>query len=446
MHTLDWNHAWTGRLVETAPSHPEALRRLAPQLDSCTARLIGEVTAGKLPFLNLPFRSSLSTRLKALTPRLQRFKHMVVLGIGGSALSTRALQKAFFPQQDRPNHDGPWLWILDNVDADVLEAQMASLNPEETIVVPVSKSGGTIETLAQYFFMKAWLQKALPDTWQEHLLLVTDDKKGYLREEADRYGIVSLPVPDNLGGRYSVLSAVGLVPAAFLGLPWEDFLEGVASANAPLVEGLGKPEALGEHPAWALANWCHTLARHGYSQLIFFVYIPAWASFGQWFAQLWAESLGKNGKGTMPLPAVGVTDQHSLQQMFLDGPADKGCIQLHCPHLSRGPQFPDDVPDNWSWLRGKTFGDLLDAETLGSAAAIAHSGVPLTRLETGDASMRTAGEIMGLLMTTTVLTGWLMNINPLDQPAVELGKRLAYSRLGSESYPEEAAMLKAFLE
>ena len=281
------------------------------------------------------------------------------------------------------------------MDADVLEAQMASLNPEETIVVPVSKSGGTIETLAQYFFMKAWLQKALPDTWQEHLLLVTDDKKGYLREEADRYGIVSLPVPDNLGGRYSVLSAVGLVPAAFLGLPWEDFLEGVASANAPLVEGLGKPEALGEHPAWALANWCHTLARHGYSQLIFFVYIPAWASFGQWFAQLWAESLGKNGKGTMPLPAVGVTDQHSLQQMFLDGPADKGCIQLHCPHLSRGPQFPDDVPDNWSWLRGKTFGDLLDAETLGSAAAIAHSGVPLTRLETGDASMRTAGEIMG---------------------------------------------------
>mgnify|MGYP000134505772 CR=1 FL=1 len=87
---------------------------------------------------------------------------MVVLGIGGSALGTRALQKAFFPQQDLPNHQGPWLWILDNVDADVLEAQMSTLNPEETIVVPVSKSGGTIETLAQYFFMKAWLQRALP--------------------------------------------------------------------------------------------------------------------------------------------------------------------------------------------------------------------------------------------------------------------------------------------
>ncbi len=102
MHTLDWNHAWTGRLVETAPSHPEALRRLAPQLDSCTARLIGEVTAGKLPFLNLPFRSSLSTRLKALTPRLQRFKHMVVLGFGARhARAPESLFPAAGPPQPR---------------------------------------------------------------------------------------------------------------------------------------------------------------------------------------------------------------------------------------------------------------------------------------------------------------------------------------------------------
>ncbi len=445
MHTLDWKHAWTGRLLTTASTRPQALKRLEPQLDGCTARLIGEVTSGKLPFLNLPFRNSLTARLKALTPHLRRFRHMVLLGIGGSALGTRALQKAFFPQQDRPNHNGPWLWIMDNVDADELEAQLSALDPEETIVVSISKSGGTIETLAQYFFFKDWLQKALPDTWNEHLLIVTDEKKGFLREEADQYNLASLPVPDHLGGRYSVLSAVGLVPAAFLGLPWEAFLEGAAEVNAPLVNGLGKPEILREHPAWSLANWCFELARHDYSQLIFFTYIPAWGCFGQWFAQLWAESLGKNGKGTMPLPAVGVTDQHSIQQMFLDGPADKGCIQLHCPNLSRGPKFPNDVPENWAWLRGKPFGDLLNAETLGSAAALAHNGVPLTRLETADASMRTAGEVMGLLMTTTVLTGWLLDINPLDQPAVELGKRLAYSRLGSDSYPEEAAMLKVFL-
>lgn len=444
MPILDWKHAWTGRLADAFSDESHAFR-ISPQLDSCSARLVGEVTAGRLPFLNLPFRTSLTARLRTLTPHLRRFKHMVVLGIGGSALGTRALQKAFFPQQDRPNHQGPWLWILDNVDADVLEAQMESLDPNETIIVPVSKSGGTIETLAQYFFMKAWLQKALPDTWNEHLLLVTDERKGYLREEAERHNIASLPVPDHLGGRYSVLSAVGLVPAAFMGLEWEAFLDGAASVNAPLVDALGTPETLAQHPAWELANWCHTLSQNKYSQLIFFTYIPAWAAFGQWFGQLWAESLGKMGKGTMPLPAVGVTDQHSLQQMFLDGPADKGCIQLHCPNLSSGPIFPADIPDTWSWLRGKSFGALLDAETLGSAAALSNSGVPLVRLEVGTPSLRAAGQTMGLLMATTVLTGWLMSINPLDQPAVELGKRLAYSRLGATNYPEEAAMLRRFL-
>ena len=325
---------------------------------------------------------------------------------------------------------------------------MSTLNPEETIVVPVSKSGGTIETLAQYFFHEGVAAKGAPQhVARAYAARHRRKRRATCAKRPTATTSCPLPVPDHLGGRYSVLSAVGLVPAAFMGLPWEDFLEGAASVNAPLVnDELGKPENLRNHPAWALANWCFELSRHDYSQLIFFTYIPSWASFGQWFGQLWAESLGKNGKGTMPLPAVGVTDQHSLQQMFLDGPADKGCIQLHCPNLSKGPQFPDDVPDSWEWLRGKTFGDLLNAETLGSAAALVHNGVPLTRLEAAESSMRAAGEVMGLLMATTVLTGWLMNINPLDQPAVELGKRLAYSRLGSSSYPEEAAILKAFLD
>lgn len=439
MYNLDWSHAWTGRLSQ--PAQPQNL----PRLESCAARLSGEVTAGTLPFLNMPYHESLVADLEKLAPRLKQFRHMVVLGIGGSALGTRALQKAFFPQQDRPGHKGPWIWILDNVDAESLEAIIGKLDPAETIIVPVSKSGGTIETLSQYFLVRHWMRQALPDSWHEHFLFITDMKKGFLREEADREHIMSLPVPDHLGGRYSVLSAVGMVPAVFMGLPWKELMEGALSVNRPLFSNPGSAEVLGDHPAWSLANWCHTLYVQKYSQLIFFTYIPAWAAFGQWFGQLWAESLGKNGKGTMPLPAVGVTDQHSLQQMFLDGPADKGCILLSCPHLAQGPQFPADVPEQWKWLRGKSFGELLQAEGLGTAAALAHSRVPLVQCRLEEASPRAAGALMGLCMTTTVLTGWLMDINPLDQPAVELGKRLAYSRLGADSYPEEAAMLKAFL-
>ena len=385
MHTLDWKHAWTGRLLTTAPTRPQALKLLEPQLDSCNARLIGEVASGKLPFLNLPFRSSLTARLKALTPQLRRFKHMVVLGIGGSALGTRALQKAFFPQQDLPNHQGPWLWILDNVDADVLEAQMSTLNPEETIVVPVSKSGGTIETLAQYFFMKAWLQRALPNTWHEHMLLVTDEKKGYLREEADRHNIVSLPVPDHLGGRYSALSAVGLLPAAFLGIDWQGLLDGAAAVAAPLLE---KPADLAAHPSFALACWAKALEDAGYDQLIFFCYIPQWAAYGDWFAQLWAESLGKDGQGSQPVPATGVTDQHSINQMFLSGPRNKACLFLTCQDQAQGRSFGMDVPEQWAWLRAKPFGSLLEAEGLGTRMALCQSGVPLVHVDMHDASPR----------------------------------------------------------
>lgn len=437
MYHLDFTHAWTGRLKQ-----PEGL---SPRLSGCTARLTGELAAGRLPFLNLPYRNDLVEQITAVLPKLHRFKHMVVLGIGGSALGTRALQKAFFPGQDRPGHQGPWLWIADNVDAASLEAWFTSLNPEETIVLVVSKSGGTIETLSQYFLVREWLQKSRGDRWNEHMLFVTDTKVGFLREEADREGITSFPVPDHLGGRYSVFSAVGLVPAAFLGLPWIDFMDGCLDATRELVNNPGNPEALAAHPAWKMALWAGKLSKAKYSQLIFFVYLPLWASFGNWFAQLWAESLGKNGKGTMPLPAVGVTDQHSTNQMFLDGPADKGCIVVSCPTLDQGPTFPKGLPEAWSWLENKKFGSLLEAECVGTSAALAHNRVPLLQLTLDRTDARTAGGLMGLCMASTLLTGWLLEINPLDQPAVELGKRLACARLGAKMYPDEAAMLRRFL-
>ncbi len=441
MFTFEWGHAWAGRLADVSEKTAEA------HVVAASTRLSAECAIGHLPVMQMPFANDLRQQLDALTPRFAAFKHMLVLGIGGSALGARALQKAFYPQQDRPNHNGRSLWIADNVDADSLNAYMASLNPEETIVVAISKSGGTIETLAQYFLIKEWLKKSLNERWNQHMLLITDEKVGYLREEADTENITSLPVPDNLGGRYSIFSAVGMVPAAFLEMDWKALLDGVHAVTAPLATAT--PNQLLAHPSWKMAVWAWELWKKEYSQLIFFSYIPAWAHLGAWFGQLWAESLGKNGRGTMPLPAVGATDQHSLQQMFLDGPADKGCLLLSCPSAAMGdagPLFPDTVPDTWSWLRGRPFGDLLDAECLGSAAAMARANMPLLQLMPENTSERAAGSVMGLCMAATVLTGWLMDIDPLDQPAVELGKRLAYSRLGAPGYNEEAAMLKAFLK
>jgi glucose-6-phosphate isomerase len=422
---------------------PAATEQAWPKYPALARHLATELEAGRLPCLSLPFRAELEQRLTDLLPFLKRFKHMLLLGIGGSALGARALQKAFFPAQDRPGHNGPWLWIADNVDADSLDACFAKLPPEQTVVVPISKSGGTIETLAQYFLTREWLKQSLGAAWNGHMLVVTDEKQGFLREEAARNAFASLPVPDHLGGRYSALSAVGLVPAAFLGMNWQDLLAGAWDVTQSLAE---KPAAVEKHPALSLAAWNIALANTGYSQLIFFSYIPLWATLGPWFCQLWAESLGKEGKGTMPIAAVGVTDQHSVNQMFLDGPRDKGCLFLTCAGLSRGRPFPDDLPDQWRWLQNKRFGELLDAEALGTCMALAQSQTPLVRVQMADSSERAAGSLMALLEAATLLTGWLMDINPIDQRAVELGKRLANARLGAPGYAAEEADLKRFLD
>ncbi|MDD6087919.1 MAG: glucose-6-phosphate isomerase [Desulfovibrionaceae bacterium] len=437
MISLNWSHSWSGRTVER-----EAQSRSSLFSGKCEERLRNELEQGTLPFLSLPHRGDLIRELDALSAGWMRFRHMLIVGIGGSSLGGKALIRAFFREQDFPCYAGKQIWFLDNVDTERLEVFMQKLDPAETIVVPISKSGGTIETLAQYFMLRRWLCNSLPDSWRDHLLFVTDARKGYLREEAEREGIASLPVPDGLGGRYSVLSAVGMVPVAFAGLPWKDFLDGAASVFSDPVRN---PSQLTRHPSWMLAQWCRELYEKAYSQLIFFCYIPAWSDLGDWFAQLWAESLGKNGRGTMPIPAVGVTDQHSLQQMFLDGPADKGCLFLRSSGQTLGSVFPETIPDRWRWLREKHFGELLQAEALGSAAALADKGLPLTLFDVDRPSLRTMGEVMGVCMLATVLTGWMLEINPLDQPAVELGKRLAYTRLGASEYPEEAKILDRFL-
>ena len=435
-HSLEWTHAFNGRLKA------EAAAAVLNNTSELTAYFAAELAAGHLPCLALPFKAELEEQLAGLEPLLSRFKHMLLLGIGGSALGARALQKAFFPAQDRPGHQGPWLWIADNVDAASFDALLDSLPPQQTLVVAISKSGGTIETISQYFMARQWLRQKLGSSWNEHMIAVTDENNGFLREEARQHSLASLPVPDYLGGRYSVLSAVGLLPAAFMGMDWRGLLAGAHSTAAPL---LANPASLARYPVTRLAAWNLALEQTGYSELIFFSYIPLWATLGPWFCQLWAESLGKQGRGTMPLSAVGVTDQHSVNQMFLDGPRNKACLFLTAGGLARGRSFDEDLPQRWAWLKGKRFGELLDAEALGTRMALAQSATPLLGIHMADSSEKAAGALMLLLEATTLVTGWLMGINPVDQPAVELGKRLANARLGAPGYVEEEAALGKFL-
>jgi glucose-6-phosphate isomerase len=434
---LDWTNASWERLPASA-----GLRSRAGEM---AQKLADEIKAGKLPFLATPFMAALEKELAELESGfLKGFEHMLLLGIGGSALGARALQKAFAPGQDLPGHTGKSIWIMDNVDAAVLEAHLERLPVGKTLVYVVSKSGDTIETIGQYFLVKAWLQKALPQNWKDHLLLNTDENKGYLREEAKAFGIRTLPVPDNLGGRYSAISAVGLVPAAFLGMDWRGLVRGFQAVAAPLCDPKLDAASLAAHPSFEFAVWGKALMDAGYCELITFFYIPQWASFADWFAQLWAESLGKDGMGSQPIPTVGATDQHSVNQMFLDGPRNKACLFVERATGPEGLPFPKDMPAIFDYLQGKRFGVLLPAEALGTRMGLCQSQVPLLCLRLGKDDAFAAGKMMALLGAATLLTGWLMGINPVDQPAVELGKRLAKARLGASGLAEEKAALSAF--
>jgi len=431
---------WTG-----ADSQKLDMATYEARADEMAARLREETGAGRLPFLTMPYAAALKDQLSHLKDFLKGFDHMLLLGIGGSALGARALQQAFFPQQDQPGHTGPSLWIADNVDSYALEAYLAKLPADKTVVVTVSKSGGTIETVGQYFILKKWMQKHAGDGWFEHMLLVTDETQGFLRGEADQFNIPTLPVPDNLGGRYSVLSAVGMIPALFLGMDVDALMAGAAEVADLLIDPDLTGDALAKHSSFQLAAWGAALMDKGFDEMIFFAYIPLWASFGDWFAQLWAESLGKEGKGSQPVPAIGVTDQHSVNQMFMDGVRNKACLFLTCPTLPAGPKFPADLPDQFAYVRGKDFGELIQAEGLGTQMALSSNGVPLVELRMGEDGPKQAGKLIALLGAATILTGWLMGINPLDQPAVELGKRLAKARMNADGLEEEKANLNAFL-
>ena len=435
-HILDWSRSRIGRMPKEELTKQESIS------NQFIKRLNDEIATGKLPFLSMPYFNEMANDINTILPKIQKYKHMLVLGIGGSALGARAIQKAFSPEQDGPNHSGPSLWIADNVSAEQFETLLNKLDPKDTIVVCISKSGGTIETLSQYFLIKEWLKNSLQDNWTSQMIVITDKEKGYLRQEANNANLFSLEVPDNLGGRYSALSSVGMLPAAYLGINWKDIMQGAKQVASSLVKD---PQNILTHPSMRLAHWAKSLEDNDYSQLIFFCYIPQWSYFGFWFAQLWAESLGKQGKGIMPVPATGVTDQHSVNQMFLDGPRNKACIFLTCQQQEKGRSFNQDLPDQWSWLKGKPFASLLDAEALGTRMALCKNNVPLVHLNMCDKSPKAAGAMMMLLEAATVFTGWLLDINPLDQPAVELGKRLANAKLGAKGYSEEETDLESYL-
>ena len=372
--------------------------------------------------------------------RLQRFGDtLVVDGIGGSALGALALQTALRPKRR--------LVILDNVDPEGVAARLAGLDPKRSAVCVITKSGSTAETMANLLVLLEWMQRRLGHGHLRRWSAITDPAKGDLLVLARRLGIPTLPVPQNVGGRFSVLTPVGLVPAAFLGVDVGKIVAGARAMRrhcwtAPLDNNVG---VLG-------AVLLHRFAtRRGRAIQVLMPYADALLHLADWYRQLWAESLGKRldrrGRvvetGQTPVTALGATDQHSQVQLYVEGPHDKVITFLEVRRFRRDVRIPRRHSDlaSLGYLGGRSLGELLKAEKSGTELALTAAGRPSFSYVAPRVSAHVLGQLFYLFEFQAALSGELYGIDAFDQPGVEAGKQAAYALMGRPGYEKSKARL-----
>ena len=367
---------------------------------------------------------------------------LLVLGIGGSALGARALRDALSPA-GRGLETQPQLVVLDSLDPGVVRRTLTRLDPARTLVAAVSKSGGTLETVSLLKVAQAWLSAACPADWAQRMTLVTDPNKGAFRELASSLGLATLPVPADVGGRFSVLTAVGMLPAAFLGLNVEAFFSGAQSS--------GSVGEAAEDPAWDYAAAHDAWWEAGATGSALMSYSERLSSFGAWFQQLWAESLGKRDSdghelGWTPLALRGPADQHSLLQLFQDGPRDKLVTMLRVEDSDESLVVPASLPSVGADLAGLSLAEILRAEEAGTVAALVESGRPVIDLTVSRLDECGLGALFFFFQRAAAYAGLLWDIDPFDQPGVEAGKRYASAMLGRDGFDVEAARIRNVLD
>lgn len=412
------------------------------------------VDAQELGFWTLPARpeellSAIGSTAESLT---QGATDVLVLGIGGSSLGARAIYQALCGPLELPG--GPWradrrLHLPDNSDPWLLDALLSRLAPENTVALVISKSGGTVETAAQLGIVQEWLARGVgPERLSRHLVAITDPAKGSLRKLAEAEGWATLPIPSNVGGRFSVLSAVGLFPAALAGVDVAAMLRGARHMADRCAS-----TRWNENPAGVLALVHHLHERlKGRHVHVMMPYSDALRGFAGWYVQLWAESLGKRTDregnpvevGPTPLCAVGATDQHAQMQLFMEGPRDKLITFLRVRDRSSDLTVPPQSGPN-AYLSGVKLSELLDAERIGTTQALALDGRPSLTLELDRLDAGALGELFFLYEAATAFSGELYDIDAFDQPGVELGKDLAYGLLGRDGYAERRHQVQQML-
>lgn len=374
----------------------------------------------------------------------KKFKYFVVLGIGGSALGPimafNALKHLHYNELPPKKRGGPKFYVEDNVDPVRMQALLDVIVPEETCFNVISKSGATSETMTQFLIIADILEKkglSLP----EHMIFTTDESRGNLIKIDEKYGgkFKKYVLPDGVGGRFSELCPVGLLPAAVLGIDIKGMLAGAA-----YMDTLCSKPTITKNPALACAALQYITMKQGKNIHVLMPYSDNLKLIADWYCQLWAESLGKavdyTGKtvnaGTTPVKSLGVTDQHSQVQLYIEGPYDKvitfisvGKYACEMP-IAHGCE---DIPDV-GFLGGHTMEELIQAENKATAYALMRAGRMNYTLNMPEVNAFTLGQLMFLLEMQTAYTGAMLNINTFNQPGVENGKKATFALLGKKGY------------
>jgi glucose-6-phosphate isomerase len=399
-------------------------------IESAAKRLAEDDAGGRLPLLHMPRATDDLDPIREAAARLKRdATDVVFLGTGGSSLGgqTLAQLKDYAVPGLGLFADAPRVHFLDNLDPLTFGQLLERLPLQTSRFVAISKSGGTGETLMQTIAVLSALETAgLRERAGELLLGLSEPRKeggkNALRDLLEPEGVAFLDHHTGIGGRYSVLTNVGLLPAAVLGLDVAAVREGAAEAYEPLRSGEAAkaPAAIG-----AALNLA--FAMEGKPITVLMAYADRLERFTRWWVQLWAESLGKDGKGSQPVAAIGPVDQHSQQQLYLAGPADKLFTILTVGAAGQGPVIDPELAKRAGepGFAGKRIGDLVAAQGRATADTLARNGRPTRRMHVEKLDERAMGELLMHFMLETILTGYALGIDPFDQPAVEEGKVLA---------------------
>lgn len=432
----------------------------ARELDDAHARMAAitdelESTRGKgwerwreLPFD--PMRSEHVNSVNALVKKYQgKIDNLIVLGIGGSALGNIALQSALNPATHNllPNdkRNGPRLFVLDNVDPHYVGQTfdfVKQTDPkfERTLINVVSKSGETAETAAQFMIARSMLKQTLGNKYAEHIVAVTDPKSGTMRSICDKEGYATLPVPDGVGGRFSVLSPVGLFSAAMCGIDINALLDGAAT-----MDDTCRNRDLRGNPAATIAWLLMEFTRLGKGNHVMMPYANSLYLLADWYRQLWAESLGKRHDargnevfaGATPIKALGTTDQHSQVQLYREGPNDKVFCFVEVEHFESDVTIPSDLAvENLKYLHGANLSTLLNAEKRATEFALIESERPNFTIRFPKIDAHSVGQFIQLWEVTTAYAGRLLDIDAFDQPAVETGKKATFGLMGRAGFEE----------